>query len=606
MPRFKEKTIEEIRSRITIKDVVSPYLRLIQKGSTYWAKCPFHGGGNEKTPSFKIDIDKGTYYCFGCHASGNMFSFLMNMEHMSFPEAVEYLADKTGVVLESSSDDYDRKQKNDKEILTDLYERLSKTFAFMLNSHNDGAKAREYLEKRHVTGPWSEKFLLGYAPADPDFLYGFLHRKGYSDEILAQSGLFSRNNPRWPLFSDRLMFPVRNVRGQVIAFSGRDLSGRENAPKYINSPDTLIFSKKMNLFGLYESVPELKKKDSRAILCEGNFDVIAMHQAGLTTAVASLGTSFTQEQARLISRYTNKVSLLFDSDEAGQKSTDRVIDIMQRMGFDIQVHRLTQCKDASETLEKMGSLGLKKDFESYSDAYQYLVQKLLKRYNIEMPREKSALLREISPFLLATPTELERDAYIKDLAFRLDTSEEVIRKDLSYGVQDEQGDRRNDVSGKEEEEIPELNQAAISPEFHAMLLLASRRDLFKIYRRRIGFGDLKDRNAQILYSALENSLRDEVSSDELFLAKIGDDRVRNYVSTSFALDEYRNASVTVLDEIIDGISLHSLEETRARLNSQIALSGSDEEKLVELLESKKELDKEISALKNKLYNGEGV
>lgn len=606
MARFSDKTIEEIKQKLSIRDVVSPYVRLVKKGSSLWAKCPFHGGGNERTESFKINEERGSYYCFGCHASGSMFNFIMEMEHLTFPEAVEYLADKAGVQLEKDSSGYDRAKKNEIAILQELYERLTKTFTYMLKNHPDGREARAYLERRNVPEEWIDRFSLGYAPKNPSWLYHFLSKHGYSEDILAKSGLFSRNNSRWPLFADRLMFPVRNVKGQVIAFSGRDLSGRENSPKYINSPDTLIFSKKQNLFGLYESLPDLKKKDSRIILCEGNFDVIALHQAGLTTAVASLGTSFTEEQAGLIARYTMDVSLLFDSDEAGQKSTDRVISILNPKGFRIQVHHLSSYKDASETLEKLGADGLKNEFNPYTDAYNYLVEKLLKRYNIQMPREKSDLLREISPFLLSTPTEVERDSYIQDLAFRLKTGEEVIRSDLAKGVGNVDS-VHNRKENREEEKNLELNQARISPDYHAMLILANKRELFRQYRRRISFGDLKDRSAQILYSVLENSLRDEVESDELFLAKISDNAIRNQVSTSFALDEYREAPVSVLDEIIDRISLRSLEETRSRLVEQISLmAGSSDNVLMDLLAEKSELDKEIVSLKTKLYSGEGV
>ena len=608
MPRYTDKTIEEIKSKISIKDVVSPYVRLVQKGSLLWAKCPFHGGGNERTESFKIDQDRGTYYCFGCHASGSMFNFVMEMEHLTFPEAVEYLAEKAGVQLEVSNNPYEKKKRNDREILKELYERLTKTFRYMLLEHPQGQKARDYLAKRNVPREWIDRFQLGYAPADPHFLYSFLSKHGYSAEILGESGLFSKKNTKWPMFCDRLMFPVRNVRGDVIAYSGRDLSGRPDSPKYINSPDTLIYNKKENLFGIYESLDALKQKDSEIILCEGNFDVIAMHQAGLTWSVASLGTSFTEDQAKLIERYTHKVHLLFDSDAAGQQSTDRVIDILQKRGCDIRVHRLTQFKDASETLEKIGSNGLKNDFESSLNAYDYLVQKLMSRYNIKMPREKSALLKEISPFLLSTPSEVERDSYIQDLAFRLGVSEDVVRKDLQNTGDDNRGYRNNSVRDTAEIKNvrPDLREASIHPDLRLMLILANKRDLFKQYRSRIKFGDLKDRDAQVLYSVLENTLREEVGSNELFLARISDDELRNYVSTSFDLPEYREAEVSVIEEIIDMMSLRSLKEQRERISDQIELASNNPEVLTELLEEKMYLDNEIRILSTKIYNGEEV
>ena len=605
MPRFSDRTIEEIKNKIRLSDLVGEYAKLERKGSNFWARCPFHANGMEKTPSFKIDDQKGLYYCFGCHESGTIFTFIEKMEHLDFPAAVEYLASKAGVQLRESSTE-DAKRKDESAVLFDLHERLSKTFSYILLEDKRGKDALGYIRARGISDEMISRFRLGFAPKDSSFLYDFLRKKGYSDDILRKSGLFSQNKFPYPLFKNRIIFPVRDYRGRVIAFSGRDFSFSEGAPKYINSPDTLIYSKRMNLFGLYESLDGLKKKDSSALICEGNFDVISMHQAGLNTAMASLGTAFTEDQARLIMRYTDTVDLMFDSDEAGQKSTDKVIGILNALSFKIRIHRLSEYKDASEALEKGGRSALIADYEPYKGAYEYLVEKNLKSYNIRTPRGKSDFLIALSSFLSSTKSSIELESYIQDLALRLNVSEETVKADLKNLKAPEAKRRFEEKVEENNKSTWQLNTAAISPELYAMLILANNMKLFKQYRMRINFGDLKDRDACLLYTALENALRDDIESKELFLSLISDERLKNYVSTSYELDEFKSDCIDVLDEIVDRIELRGLEEKRASLNSQIKLLSSqiEPEDMMALLEKKKDYDRDISLLKNRLYSSE--
>ncbi len=605
MPRFSDRTIEEIKNKIRLSDLVGEYTKLERRGGTYWARCPFHANGMEKTPSFKIDDQKGLYYCFGCHESGTIFTFIQKMEHLDFPSSVEYLASKAGVAIRESTAE-DAKRKDESALLYDLHDRLAKTFHYILLNDERGRDALSYIKRRGIDDEMISTFLLGYAPKDSNFLYDFLRKKGYSDDILRKSGLFSQNKFPYPLFRDRIIFPVRNYRGQVIAFSGRDLSNSDGAPKYINTPDTLIYSKRMNLFGLYESLEELKKKDSTALICEGNFDVISMHQAGFKSAMASLGTAFTDDQAKLIARYTDTVDLMFDSDEAGQKSTDKVIGILNGMSFKIRIHNLRSYKDASESLEKLGRDGLKEEYLPYRSAYEYLVEKNLKSYNIRTPRGKSDFLKSLSAFLSSTKSEIELESYIQDLALRLGVGEDTVKADLRNLDNPYAKHRYEEKVEETDRSDLHLNIAAISPDLYAMLILANNKNLFKQYRLRINFGDLKDRDAQVLYTVLENALRDDIESKELFLSLISDERLRNYVSTSYELDEFKTDCIDVLDEIVDRIELRGLEEKRASLNSQIKLLSSqiEPEDMMTLLEKKKDYDKEISLLKNRLYSSE--
>jgi len=325
MAKYSESVIESIKNRLTVSEVVSQYVTLTRKGDRFWGLCPFH---HEKTPSFTVVDEDGFYKCFGCGKGGSIFNFVMEMEHVGFSEAVEILAKKAGIELKKETEG-EKKEYSKQKAIEELYNRLSKTYHLILLSHPQAQGAREYLEKRKVSQQTIEKFQLGYAPDDPKWLYGFLRKNNYSDEVLKESGLFSKNYEQLPLFRNRIMFPIRTWQGNCVAFGGRDLSGESRA-KYINTPETVIYSKRHVLFGFYESLPAIKEK-KEITLCEGNFDVVSLHQAGLTYAAAPLGTAFTEEQAKLIKRYCNKVNLLFDSDSAGQNATAKALLICQKL-----------------------------------------------------------------------------------------------------------------------------------------------------------------------------------------------------------------------------------------------------------------------------------
>ena len=606
MPRFSDRTIDQIKSRITISDLMQNYAFVENRGGSKWVKCPFHGGGNERTASCKIDDERGTYYCFGCHESGDIFKLFMKKEGVDFTTSVEMLAKKAGVEVEESSSPYNKEAsrliREEKDTLFDLYSRLTNTFHHLLLNSDEAKGARNYLKKRNVSDEMVEKFCLGYAPQNPSWLHSFLVKKGYSPEFLATSGLFSQRRAMWPLFSNRLMFPIRDRQGRTIAFSGRDLSGDDRAPKYINSPETKIYQKKETYFGLYEAKNTIANGEYGPILCEGNFDVVAMHQAGYTSALASLGTSFTTEQCENIRKWYPKntvFNILFDNDEAGQKSTERALVIMNRNGFEQRVHRLTTAKDASELLENSGPEGVTNEFEPYVSGFDYLVQKNLTRYDIKTAVGKVALVNSLSEYLAGCRSEVERDSYILSLSSLLGVSDETIKEDLN---------KTRNTRNKMEGEVPEgafqkERTRSISIELYAMLYLANHRSLFRTYRSRISFGDLEDRDAQMLYMAIENAMRDGTESNELFLTYLDDPGLKDMVSTTFALDEYSKAPVGALDEAIDRIRLKSMERKRDVLTNQLKLSSSlDEDEMQDLLERKMKLDGQINELRDNLLS----
>ncbi len=591
-----------------MSEVVQSYIPVVTRSGRNWAKCPFHGNGNERTPSFAINDKEGFYHCFGCGESGDMFTFVEKMDHVSFSEAVEILAKKAGVEVETRSGGAVKKDRDELDALYDLNRRIAGTFHYFLLEKPEGQKAREYLEKRGVSKEMVERFQLGYAPADTSWLYSFLRKKGYSDEILAKSGLFSPNSFPYPMFADRLMFPVRSWQGRYIAFSGRDLSGREGAPKYKNTSDTPVYSKRHNLFGLYEALDSLKKGDKPAVVVEGNFDVVSMHQAGITTAVASLGTAFTEEQVKLLSRYVGRIDLMFDSDEAGQKSTDKAITLIHSAGLECSVHSLRSGKDASEILEKGGSEALYSDFAPCRSAFEYLVSKAMEMYNIRTGRGRSDFVQAVSPFLLSTESSVERDTYIQHLSMLLSVSEDAIRADISGAASGSRRAEEDKRSITQDSPVRKFNPAAVSVDLFAMLYIANHRDLFSAYRPKISFGDLKDREAQSIYMALENAMRNDIASNELFLALINDEEARNDAAASFALDEYSGENGrAALDEAVDRIALRGMEERREVLLSQLrSFSDSLEpEQIADALERKRDLDGKISALRNELFTRTG-
>lgn len=593
MPKYSENDIETIKSRLRLSDVVGNYVRLTRQGSTqdYKACCPFH---NEKTPSFIVHDDKGYYHCFGCGKSGNIFTFVQETEHITFPEAIEILAKKAGIELKVES--AQERAKADKiKTIQDLYNRITNSYHQVLLKMNGAEKAREYLEKRHISPETCEKFMLGYALPDSMWLYGFLKKNDYSDNLLWESGLIYKEYGNQSFFTDRLLFPVRDLHGNTIAFSGRDLSGTSKA-KYKNSSGTAIYSKKENLFGFYESLPEIKQKQE-IILCEGNFDVISLHQAGLCYAAAPLGTAFTSEQAGLIKRYCKKVYLLFDSDEAGQNATKKAIMICQQHDLECKIIRpLPGAKDASQMLEEQGPEALVKACLNTDTAFHYLVHLATKRYDIRQPKGKSSVFKEVTPYLDATSSEIERQGYIKVLSDILKISEEQILDDYRH--------QRSELtdSGKSTVHVSKTyNPLKISADLNAMLLLMNNRDCFESFRREIKVNQLEDESAILLYTVLENAVREDIKTDEVVLQMIQDEDLRNFVAASFADGLHKPENIEF--EVINAenrIKMARLVETRNRIISLINTTdseGQSDEVFGNMLEVKLDLDRRIEELK---------
>ena len=420
--RYSEELIEEIRSRSDIVDVISGYVKLKRKGSSWFGLCPFH---NEKSPSFSVSRDKQMYYCFGCGAGGNVFTFLMEYENFSFVEALQFLADRAGIQLPQQEYSKEARQEADlKSQLLKIHKEAAQFYFYQLKSQN-GKTAYQYLLDRGLSRETIVHFGLGSASRYSGALYRYLKEKGYSDELLIQTGLFLQDEKRgmYDKFWNRVMFPIMDVNNRVIGFGGRVMG--DGKPKYLNSPETKIFDKSRNLYGLNFARSSRKKN---LIACEGYMDVIAMHQAGFDNAVASLGTALTAAQASLMKRYTDEVLLLYDSDEAGRKAAVRAIPLLRRAGLGQKVVDLSPYKDPDEFIKAEGAQAFEERLQKGRNGFLFQVDAAGKEFDLGDPQGQSDFFHRIASMLLEFEDEIERTSYLKAAAREYHVKEEMLSR----------------------------------------------------------------------------------------------------------------------------------------------------------------------------------
>lgn len=422
MPYYSEELIEEVRSRNDIVDVIGSYVKLHKKGSTYFGLCPFH---NEKTGSFSVTPGKQMYYCFGCGAGGNVFTFLMQYENYTFVEAMKALAERVGIDLpEHEMTDQQKREADKRTILLEVNKEAAKYFYTLLRNPR-GQKAYEYFKKRELSDETMQRFGLGYSDQYSNDLYKYLRNKGYEDVILKESGLVKIDEVRggFDKFWNRAMFPIMDVHNRVIGFGGRVMGDGE--PKYLNSPETRIFDKSRNLYGL--NIARSSRKDYM-LLCEGYMDVIALHQAGFNNAVASLGTALTSGHASLLKRYTKEVFLTYDSDNAGKKAALRAIPILKEVGIITKVINMRPYKDPDEFIKALGAEEYQKRIDNAQNSFMFEVWVLEEEYDMNDPESKTAFYNEIARKLLVFSEELERNNYIQAVADKYKIAFDDLRK----------------------------------------------------------------------------------------------------------------------------------------------------------------------------------
>lgn len=424
--RYSDDIIEEVRSKNDIVDVVSQYVRLTKKGNSYFGLCPFH---NEKTPSFSVTPGKQMYYCFGCGAGGNVFNFIMEYENYTFGEALKHLADRAGVELPKIEYSREVRQKaQEKAELLEINKQAAQYFYYQLRTEK-GQTGLDYLKNRGLSEETMRKFGLGYSDRAGGGLYRYLKAKGYPDERLRESGLFNvdERHGMYDKFWNRVIFPIMDVNNRVIGFGGRVMGDAK--PKYLNSPETKIFDKSRNLYGLNIARTTRKKY---LILCEGYMDVISMHQAGFTNAVASLGTALTSGHASLLKRYTQEVLLLYDSDEAGIRAALRGIPILREAGVNSRVVSLKPYKDPDEFIRNMGPEAFEQRLEEARDSFLFRVEVAENEFSMNDPQGQNQFFERCAQMLLELKDELERnlyiDAVVKIYRGRYGISSEDLRK----------------------------------------------------------------------------------------------------------------------------------------------------------------------------------
>ena len=449
MPQFSEQFLQELSERNDIVDVVGSYVQLTKRsGSNLFGLCPFH---SEKTPSFSVAPDKQIYHCFGCGKGGSVIGFIMEIENLSFPDAVAFLARRAGMAMPEADDNGASKRR---ERMLSLNRDAARFFHAQLKTPA-GQIARDYIQKRGLSGRTVTNFGLGFAPNTWSSLTDAMKQQGYSERELFEAGLVRQGKSGrgcYDTFRNRLMFPVIDVRGNVIGFSGRILDDGE--PKYMNSPETPVFSKSHNLFALNLAK---KSKSGYLILAEGNIDVASLHQAGFDSAVASLGTSLTPEQARLMSRYAGEVVIAYDNDGAGQKAAQRAITILEKLDVRVRVLRMEGAKDPDEYIAKFGADAFRNLLEQSENHVEYRLDSIKAKYDLKVDEQKVAYLKEAADVVAQLPGEVEREVY----AMRLSDQTGVPKKAVSDEV-----DRRRRQRARRDRR--EQQRAALRPA-HTMM-----------------------------------------------------------------------------------------------------------------------------------------
>jgi DNA primase len=581
--------------------VVQDYVRLEKKGGRYWGRCPFHAGGQERTPSFTVDPDRKMYYCFGCQQGGSVIKFIMEMDKLSFPEAIETLARRFGVEIVREGgpvEDADPERNSRIQGLAELYRGVSVSFQYFLMERPEGEAAKQYVLSRGISPEMVKHFRLGYAPADRGWLFGFLTKKGFSESLLAASGLFSERYPRSSFFSDRLMFPIADRQGRIVAFGGRIIGGE--GPKYLNSRETELYHKGQTLFAVDLALPEIRRTRA-AYLAEGYMDVIALHQAGITSALAPLGTAFTDDQARLLGRWAEQVNLVFDSDEAGQNAAVKAILTCRRNGLACKVlvpdgGGAAEAKDPADILKNQGPEALQKQMKCFILDFEYLVSRARRLYG-GSPGSEGKAVAFLFPYMESLESEVSRDACISAVAGAFGIDRAVILNDYNRRFAGKKVSRPEDE--KEERGLPRTND-----ELSLLTLVMVNSSLYPVFRREVDRDEIEDAAAKELFIAMEECyIRDENGPDAL-LSRISSPSLRSYVAGKGISKEFSGNPEQLMRDGIKKLSQKKLGRRLSEIAAELyslehdpAAREGRESRLEDLLVEKMYVDAELRRLK---------
>ena len=595
---ISQETIEAVRNTTDIVSVVGDYTVLKARGSNdYWGCCPIHG---EKTPSFHVDADKKFYHCFGCGVSGDVIKFVMEMEKLSYVEAIETLARKAGIPIRykegGAPSDYKKDDTIEKNI--DLYERTASLFHYFLMETAQGKKALEYIKKRGLTDETIKKFKLGYAPADRKWLKQFLLSKNFSQDFLNKSGLFSQKYPDYSFFSDRLMFPIFNRKGQVVAFGGRVIPpADESQRKYLNSGDLPQFKKRETLFGFSFAKNSIREKKS-IIFCEGNMDVIAYHQCGLDFAVATLGTALTQEHIKMISGFVAEgtVYLSFDSDGAGQEATWKAIKLCRQNNLTVKVIRLQGGKDPAEIMLKFGAENLTAQVNSAILDSDYLLNKVGKKYPVDTPEGKTKAALEFFDYIDALQTNIQKESSLEQLSQVFNLNPEAVKRDFLNRNQ-----ARERITIRQSNNVESTQQITQDAELRGLIAVTADLDQFKTLRSSLTENDFKNPDAQRLFRIYEECYQKGVLTIPDIIESCNGTGFVQSITDALSSGVYTKEECgTYIQDTIKFIKKNKIEEQREqlikRIQNFVIVTDDDKNQFNSLLNQKMELDKQAQLL----------
>lgn len=581
MAMYSNELIEEILSSNDIVDVVSRYMSLKKKGKSYFGNCPFH---NEKTPSFSVSQDKQIFKCFGCGQAGNLIHFVMKIENISFPDTLKLLAEKSGIDITKYVLYKNDKQEILRQRMKAVIEDATKYFQACLYSKN-GKKAQDYVNSRKMNLETLKNFRIGYAIPG---LYAYLKKKGYEDKEILETGLvYKRDDGRYiDRYIDRLMFPISDITGTVIAFGGRRLDDNKKYAKYINSNENLVYSKSKHLYGM-----NIAKKYSRdrIIVVEGYMDAVSLHQRGIKNVVASLGTALTKNQALLLANTSSQVVIGYDSDGAGTQATLRGLDILKETGVDLRVLELGEFKDPDEFVLKKGKQAFLDRLDDAISLVEFKVKILTKKYNISNSNEKIMFFNEVLKILSSVENEVEKEIYIKNISQKYNISEQAIRGDIKKRI-NKTNKMLETEEKKQDEKIEKSKMREIKKSgqqkreellIYILLQNMSNKQAKEKIRNRLEELDAIENFEKINKKIIQDIYKDEYQSAENFMSIIEDkeelERVVNIYSKDYKI-EYKQS----LDELLETFKKEYLKQKRDDLVKQLSKGDLSEQEQREI------------------------
>ncbi len=588
MPWYSEEQIEEVRARSDIVGIIGRYVHLKRAGSGYMGLCPFH---SEKTPSFHVNPSMQMYKCFGCGVGGNVITFVMEYENLTFPEAVKMLAQEAGVDLPEQEMTWEqKKQEGIRQTLLEINKKAARYYYALLKSGR-GRTGYDYLTGRGLTDETILHFGLGYTGQGGNELYRYMKKEGYEDLMLRETGLFTMDERgAYDKFWNRVIFPIMDTNNRVIGFGGRVMGDAK--PKYLNSPETKIFDKSRNLFGLNYA---RRGKHKNIILCEGYMDVIALHQAGFTNAVASLGTAFTEQQAVLLRRYTDELLLTYDSDSAGVKAAMRAVPMLRRAGINGRIVHMEPYKDPDEFIQNLGAAEFEKRMEDAQNSFFFEIDVVRDGYSMDDPEQRTSFIHEMAKRLLVFEDKIQRDNYLEALAARYAVRSEDLRQlVVRYGNRMPSGGHASAGERGRQEKKPSRRRGegdrGITYSYRLLLSwLIERPELFGQIRKWIAPEDFEEG----LYRTVAAQLYEQLERGEIIPARIighfqeagEQSQVASMFQTSFDSEMNAEEKQKAITDLVVKIRRHSLE----RQSNEVTDLG----QLQELLQQKKTLQSAV-------------